>query len=187
MGRCSFIKKWKWIGGILAVVFGIGTVGGFILEQTEYIAVKNTVPTGKPVEVNYHDIKPDPEVSEITPLSKEEVLAKFPIATGEQAYENGRFLFIEGQSDYADCYWLQPSESFEDARVIFKDGELAAVKLWLKEEGELDKAFEAFGIAHGFVKARRMNEYTYVYEYAIEPMYWSHNIKSYPNETEKRR
>jgi len=177
------MKKWKVIGGAFAVLIAVSALGGFILEKTGYQAEQSTEEVADEPEV--------PEIVETTaskapaikPLSKDEVLAKFPLDSDIEPYIDGQFQFVGNRTDTADYYWLAPSDTFEDARVIFKDGEIAALKLWLSEGADVGDAFKAFGIEDAAEKSRK-DEYTNVYEYAIIPMYWTDNIEMYPNEIE---
>lgn len=182
------MKMWKIVGGAFAVLIAISILGGFILDITGYEA-ESPESTQAPEEVakaseTITPVTAEVESPEISPLSKDEILAKFPAATDEESYENGQFQFVGNRTDTADYYWLAPSDTFEDARVIFKDGEIAAIKLWLSEGADVGKAFEAFGIADAAENARKQNDYANVYEYAIIPIYWTQNIELYPNEFE---
>lgn len=171
-------KLYKYGGIALATLLAIGIIG----NMTGYEPEKEVVQAEKDAEPTVAEPQEVAEQPELAPLSKSEILAKFPLADGEPTYENGRFEFIGDRSDTADYYILAPSDTFEDASIIFKDGELAAVKLWLNEGDDVGKAFEAFGIADAAEQARRANEFTHVYEYAVIPLYWSQNIEKYPFE-----
>src|SRR5690554_3582449 len=126
---------------------------------------------------------PEPTVieeTEITPLSKDEVLAKFELYPDEQPIENGTFTFVGNRTDTADYYSLDDTAEYRNASVIFKDGQIARVKLIPEGDADVNALFEQFGITdeprevgNGLIKT---------YEVALIPLYWSQNIEKYPFE-----
>jgi|SRR5690554_4996774 len=137
----------------------------------------------KPTTNEVSSETPEPTVieeTEITPLSKDEVLAKFELYPDEQPIENGTFTFVGNRTDTADYYSLDDTAEYRNASVIFKDGQIARVKLIPEGDADVNALFEQFGITdeprevgNGLIKT---------YEVALIPLYWSQNIEKYPFE-----
>ena len=126
-------------------------------------------------------VQTDSTVQPVQPLTKDEVLAKFPLVAGEEPYIDGTFAFVGNRTDTADYYSLEDTDRYRNASVIFKDGEIARVKFI--PEGDTDPAefLAEFGITE---KPRELGGMIKSYEVALIPMYWSQNIERYPFESE---
>ena len=123
--------------------------------------------------------KPAEKKAPAKPLTKEEVLTKFPLDSDIGPYIDGPFIFVGNRKDTADYYALEDTDRYRNASVIFKNGEIARVKFI--PEGDTDPAdlLKEFGITE---KPRELSGMTGYQEVALIPMYWSQNIEWYPFE-----
>ncbi|ASN68123.1 hypothetical protein 8F11_88 [uncultured Caudovirales phage] len=162
-------KRWQvW----LAIIIVVGVLGNILPDASEdkkeEVSVKDTVEE-KP-ETN-------PEPAEIKPLTKDEVLSKFEVDSDSKPYINGQFIFAGNRKDTADYYALADTGQYRNASVIFKDGQIARVKLIPGEGQDVNKLFEDFGITD---EPRKLSGAAGVYEVALIPIFWSQNIEKYP-------
>ncbi len=131
-------------------------------EEAEANVVKEKEPKTKPVEVK--------------PLTKEEVLSKFEV---DEEFIDGEFKFVGSRTETADFYSLADTDRYRNGSVIFKDGQIARVKLIPAENQDVNKLFEEFGITN---EPRKLNGMASFFEVALIPKYWSQNIEWYPFE-----
>ena len=172
--------KRKLIVGFTAFI-ALAALGGFILEKTGYEAeqVANEPDKSGTVETTGPAKSAEPEAPAIKPLSKDDVLAKFPLDSDIEPYIDAPFNFVGNRTDTADYYSLADTERYRNASVIFKDGEIASVKFI--PEGSTDPVaiLREFGIAE---EPRKLSGAITAYEVALIPLYWSQNIEKYPFE-----
>ncbi|MGY3187135.1 hypothetical protein [Lysinibacillus sp. TE18511] len=175
-------KRWQvWLG----VVVALGLLGAILPEPPENKKVVDSQAKEEVVkdaseektQTNTPETKPEPV--EIKPLTKDEVLSKFEVDSDIKPYIDGQFTFDGNRSDTADYYALADTDKYRNASVIFKDGQIAKVKLIPAENQDVGKLFEEFGITE---EPRKLSGYAGAYEVALIPMYWSQNIERYPFE-----
>ena len=188
-------KFWKWCGIISLALLTLvacsaeesaGTPTPVEFESNVEVVQSLPINVEVPAEtapIEQAEIGTEVEVeASPKPLSKADVLAKYALWEGDPIYENATFLKHSDIPIVADMYFLAETESFNDATVVFQDGQLAWVKLALENSDNVGEAFAEFGITDAGEKARRASEYTHVYEYALVPAFWTQNIKKYPYE-----
>lgn len=174
-------KRWQvWLG-----VFVVLAILGAILPDpadNENVEVVNSAPEeneGTEKSETKEETK-DKEVSkEVIPLSQDAVLDKFETDSDSGPYINGTFTFVGNRTDTADYYSLTDTEQFRNASIIFKDSQIARLKLIPNEGQNVNELFEAFGITD---EPRKLSGMAGFYEVALIPMYWTQNIESYPYE-----
>lgn len=171
-------KRWQaWLGIILALSV-IGKILPDASENKKEKAVEADAETKPKTEKSETDIQAKKnEPIEIKPLSKDEVLSKFEIDSDTKPYINGQFTFIGNRKDTADYYALADTGQYRNANVIFKDGQIARVKIIPGEGQDVNKLFEDFGITD---EPRKLSGAAGVYEVALIPIFWSQNIEKYP-------
>lgn len=169
------MKKRKVIIGALAILVAISILGGFILEKTGYESPSEVAESAPEKE---QVIETNAEES-VSPLSKEEVLAKFALDSDIEPYIDAPFTFVGSRTDTADYYSLADTDKYRNASVIFKDGEIASVKLIPEGNADPAELFAEFGITD---EPRELSGAITAYEVALIPMYWSQNIERYPFE-----
>lgn len=142
---------------------------------------ENKEPVNEPtVEVKPATMEPVViEETEITPLTKDEVLAKFPVDPDIGPYIDGPFIFTGNRTDTADYYALADTERYRNASVIFKDGQIARVKFIPEGGTDPVELLADFGITD---EPRKLNGYAGFYEVALIPIYWTQNIERMPFE-----
>ena len=179
-------KFWKWAGISYLSIMLIGIVGGFLLDITGYSdkveaeqQAQQEAAQAKKVDEKTKPTEVKSEESEVTPLSKEDVLAKFAIDSGVDPYIDSEFIFVGSRTDTADYYSLADTDHYSNASVIFKDGQIARVKLIPGDGQDVNKLFEEFGITD---EPRKLSGVAGAYEIALIPKYWSQNIERYPFE-----
>ena len=123
--------------------------------------------------------KPAEKKAPAKPLTKEEVLAKFPLDSENGPYIDGPFIFVGDRKDTADFYLLEDTDRYRNASVIFKNGEIARVKFIPEGDTEPEELLAEFGITE---EPRELGGMVISYEVALIPMFWSQNIKLYPFE-----
>jgi len=187
------MKKWKWIFGVIAFIAALGAVGGYALEQMGYGAESVAVAEpdapkaeekSEPIAENNSEkvtvsASTSAKPTAITPLTKDEVLAKFPIDEDIPPYIDGAFILIGDRKETADYYSLADTDLYRNASVIFQDGAIVSVKFI--PEGNTDPAafIKEFGIDE---EPRKVSGYSGFYEVSIIPRFWSQNIEKYPFE-----
>jgi len=187
------MKKWKWIFGVIAFIAALGAVGGYALEQMGYgaestsaedQAVKEDVEAPETIAENKSEkvvvsASTSAKPAAIKPLTKDEVLAKFPIDEDIPPYIDGAFILIGDRKETADYYSLADTDRYRNASIIFQDGAIVSVKFI--PEGNTDPAafIKEFGIDE---EPRKVSAYTGFYEVSIIPRFWSQNIEKYPFE-----
>lgn len=175
--------SWKWI---LIAVLAVSIVGAILPNDEEKAEtheanspVTTEVPHDKSSAKTENKATQKHAADEINPLTKDEVLAKFEVDVDTDPYINGPFLFVGNRKDTADYYVLADTDKYRNASVIFKDGEIAKVKLIPSENQDVEKLFEEFGITD---KPRKLSGAAGAYEVALIPVFWSQNIEKYPFE-----
>lgn len=174
-------KRWQfWIGLVVALI-----VLGSILpdppnnKKTEVVEDDTEVSTkDKEVKTEKSVIKEEPAKT-ISPLTKNEVLENFEVEPSVEPFIDGTFTFVGNRTDTADYYSLADSDRFRNASIIFKDGQIARVKLIPNDDKNVNKLFEEFGITD---EPRKLNGAAGFYEVALIPKYWTQNIEKYPYE-----
>lgn len=177
-----FYKR-KWFAytiAILLILSAFSLFGGN--DQEEQAEQSEETPT-QAVTKEKAEVQAEPAVEEAhtKPLTKEEVLAKFPLDSDIGPYIDGQFTFVGNRTDKADYYALADTDTYRNASVIFKDGEIARVKFI--PEGDVDpvETLAEFGITD---KPRELSGAAGAVEVALIPLYWSQNIETYPFELE---
>ncbi|MGE7843948.1 hypothetical protein ACQKNX_24580 [Lysinibacillus sp. NPDC093712] len=167
-------KRWQFWVGVVAGLIVLGLIlpdppaDKEITVETEDIEV-----TEKDSKVGTEKPEATKEPKKITPLSKDEVLENFEV----EPYLNGTFTFVGDRTETADYYSLADTEQFRNASIIFKDGQIARVKLIPGDIKNVDKIFEDFGVKD---EPRKLSGAAGFYEVALIPKYWSQNIEKYP-------
>lgn len=110
-------------------------------------------------------------------LTKDEVLKNFEVEPSVEPFIDGTFTFVGDRTDTADYYSLADTDKFRNASIIFKDGQIARLKLIPTDAKNVKKLFEEFGITGD---PRKLNGATGFYEVALIPKYWTQNIEKYP-------
>lgn len=198
--KMAWYKKkvvWKWIG----IVFVALCILGAILPEPpeEKSDVKEVVkePTeqkdkNKEIVVTEEEekVQKDSETTkdleiknkpaEIKILTKEEVLKKFEMDADIAPYINKPFIFKDSSTDIADYYALADNDRYRNASVIFKDGQIARVKLIPLNNIKAEILFEEFGISSPLVN--RLPGMAGAFEATPIPAYSSQNIERYPFE-----
>lgn len=179
-------KFWKWAGISYLAIMLVGIVGGFLMDVTGYSdkveaeqqAQQDVTQAKKDVGLDKKKAEKTDKI-EPTPLPKDEVLAKFALDSDIDPYIDGDFSFVGNRTDTADYYSLADTDKYRNASVIFKDGEIASVKLIPSDGQDVNKLFEEFSITD---EPRKLSAAAGAYEVALIPMYWSQNIERYPFE-----
>lgn len=173
---------WKWIGIVFVALFIIGKFFEFTGISDKVEAQKEEM-AEKTSQDNRSKAKDSEESSSsaIKPLTKDEVLNKFAVDSDSKPYIDGTFNFVGSRTDTADYYELADNDKYRNASVIFKDGQIARVKLIPNEGQDVNKLFEDFGITD---ESRKLSGAAGAYEVALIPIFWSQNIEKYPFELE---
>lgn len=129
----------------------------------------------------YQEKEDSPPAEPTKPLTKNAVLSKFAVDSDSKPYIDGTFNFVGSRTDTADYYELADNDKYRNASVIFKDGQIARVKLIPGEGQDVNKLFESFGITD---EPRKLSGAAGAYEVALIPIFWSQNIEKYPFELE---
>lgn len=169
-------KRWQfWLGLVVALI-----VLGSILpdppdDKKEELVKDDTEVSAKDKEV----ITEKKPTKTIAPLTKDEVLANFEVEPSVEPFIDGTFTFVGNRTDTADYYSLADNDRFKNASIIFKDGQIARVKLIPNDAKNVNKLFEEFGITD---EPRKLSGAAGFYEVALIPKYWTQNIEKYPYE-----
>jgi len=162
-------KRWQvW----LAIIIVIGVIGNILPDASED---KKEEAAAKDAVEEKPETKSEP--IEIKPLTKDEVLSKFEVDSDSKPYINSQFIFVGNRKDNADYYALADTDRYRNASVIFKDRQIARVKLIPSDEQDVNKIFENFGITD---EPRKLSGAAGTYEVALIPIFWSQNIEKYP-------
>lgn len=174
-------KRWQfWLGFVVALIV-LGSIlpdppddkkAELVKDDTEVVA------KDKEVENVPSDVKEDPAKT-ITPLTKDEVLENFEVEPSVEPFIDGTFTFVGNRTDTADYYSLADNDRFRNASIVFKDGQIARVKLIPNDDKNVNKLFEEFGITD---EPRKLSGAAGFYEVALIPKYWTQNIEKYPYE-----
>ena len=169
-----FYKR-KWFAYTIAILLLLSAIAAFTQESEEQAEQSVETPT--------QDVSNEPaeEEASIKPLTKDEVLAKFPLDSDIGPYIDGQFTFVGSRTDTADYYALADTDRYRNASVIFKDGEIARVKFIPEGDTDPSELLAEFGITD---KPRELSGAIVAYEVALIPLYWSQNIEEYPFELE---
>lgn len=175
-------KRWQfWLGLVVALI-----VLGSILpdppdDKKAELVKDDTEISAKDIEVKTEESvtkeKQEEPAKTIAPLTKDEVLENFEVEPSVEPFIDGTFTFVGNRTDTADYYSLADTKQFRNASIIFKDGQIARVKLIPNAVENVNKLFEDFGIKDD---PRKLNGAAGFYEVALIPKYWSQNIEKYP-------
>ncbi|MFJ7665306.1 hypothetical protein ACIQXW_23390 [Lysinibacillus sp. NPDC097162] len=171
--RKPWFKRWQvWAG-----VFVFLVILGIILPEPPDDKNAEVVKKESNIEVKSEKThsKTEPEIG--SPLTKDEVLENFEVEPSVEPFINGTFTFVGNRTDTADYYSLADTDKFRNASIIFKDGQIARLKLIPIDAKNVKKLFEDFGIAGD---PRKLNGAAGFYEVALIPKYWTQNIEKYP-------
>lgn len=165
-------KRWQvWLGALVVLAL-LGAILPDPPDDKKAEAVKDDSEVDTKVETKEDSKK-------ISPLSKDEVLENFEVEPSVEPFIDGTFTFVGSRTDTADYYSLADTDRFRNASIIFKDGQIARVKLIPSDDKNVNKLFEEFGITD---EPRKLSGAAGFYEVALIPKYWSQNIEKYPNE-----
>lgn len=169
-------KRWQfWLGLVVALI-----VLGSILPDPPDDKKNDTEASAKDKEVKTEKSATKEEPTKtIAPLTKDEVLANFEVEPSVEPFIDGTFTFVGNRTDTADYYSLADNDRFRNASIIFKDGQIARVKLIPNDAKNVNKLFEEFGITD---EPRKLSGAAGFYEVALIPKYWTQNIEKYPYE-----
>jgi len=177
-------KRWQfWLGLVVALIV-LGNIlpdppddkkVELVKDDTEVSAKDKEVKTEKSVTKE----KQEEPTKTIAPLTKDEVLANFEVEPSVEPFIDGTFTFVGNRTDTADYYSLADTDRFRNASIIFKDGQIARVKLIPIDDKNVNKLFEEFGITD---EPRKLSGAVGFYEIALIPKYWTQNIEKYPYE-----
>lgn len=177
-------KRWQfWLGLVVALIV-LGSIlpdppddkkAELVKDDTEVSAKDIEVKTEKSVTKE----KQEEPAKTIAPLTKDEVLANFEVEPSVEPFIYGTFTFIGNRTDTADYYSLADNDRFRNASIIFKDGQIARLKLIPNDDKNVNKLFEEFGITD---EPRKLSGAAGFYEVALIPKYWTQNIEKYPYE-----
>lgn len=177
-------KRWQfWLGLVVALIV-LGNIlpdppdnkkEELVKDDTEVSAKDKEVETEKTVTKE----KQEEPAKTIAPLTKDEVLANFKVEPSVEPFIDGTFTFVGNRTDIADYYSLADNDRFRNASIIFKDGQIARVKLIPNDDKNVNKLFESFGITD---EPRKLSGAAGFYEVALIPKYWTQNIEKYPYE-----
>ena len=175
-----FYKR-KWFAYTVAILLVLSAFSLFGGNDEEEQAEQSEETPKQAIAEDKAEVQAEPAVEEahIKPLTKEEVLAKFPLVSDEEPYIDGQFTFVGNRTDTADYYAFADTDRYRNASVIFKDGEIARVKFIPEGDADPVEILAEFGITD---KPREISGLTGYYEVALIPMYWSQNIERYPFE-----
>lgn len=169
-------KRWQfWLGLVVALI-----VLGNILPDPPDDKKAELVKDDTKVSAKDKEVKTEKKPAKtIAPLTKDEVLANFEVEPSVEPFIDGIFTFVGNRTDTADYYSLADTDRFRNASIIFKDGQIARVKLIPNDDKNVNKLFEEFGITD---EPRKLSGAAGFYEVALIPKYWTQNIEKYPNE-----
>jgi len=178
IGKPIYKRGQFWLGLVVALI-----VLGSILpdppndkkNDTEVSAKDKEVITEKSVTKKNQE---EPTKT-IAPLTKDEVLENFEVEPSVEPFIDGTFTFVGNRTDTADYYSLADNDRFRNASIIFKDGQIARLKLIPNDDKNVNKLFEEFGITD---EPRKLSGAAGFYEVALIPKYWTQNIEKYPYE-----
>lgn len=196
------VKSWKfWLGlvvllGLLGKILpeppeekpneSISSFEADTSQEKQNTNINDTKISNSEKGITSQDIKSNKEIIKNTsidtsdkPLTKDEVLNKFEIDRDIEPYVDQKFIFVGNRTDTADYYALEDNDKYRNASVIFKDGQIARVKLIPEEGQDVNKLFKDFGISE---EPRKLDGYAGAYEVALIPIFWSQNIERYPFE-----
>lgn len=171
--RKPWFKRWQVWAGVFVFLVILGIILPEPPEDKNAEAVKKES-TAK-VEAKKTKIKTEPKNT--SPLTKEEVLENYEVEPTVEPFIDGTFTFIGDRTDTADYYSLADTDKFRNASIIFKDGQIARLKLIPIDANNVKKLFEEFGITGD---PRKLNGAAGFYEVALIPKYWTQNIEKYP-------
>lgn len=182
------IYKRKWFPYVAAVILLLAIIPSKDdKEKSAEVEQEQAQPKEKAQEVEAKSEESSEEVveevSKIVPLTKDEVLAKFELMSeeyGKNNYIDGKFLLKDGTWAQADFYFLEDTDHYRNASVLFKFGEIVKVK-FIAESGINPKdIFTEFGLDD--VEFRESPGMVKSYEIALDDDFWTDNIESYPFE-----
>lgn len=171
--RKPWFKRWQVWAGLLVFL----VILGVILPEPPSDKNVKVVKKESTVEIKAEKTQSKTEPKNTSPLTKEEVLENYEIEPSVEPFINGTFTFVGDRTDTADYYSLADTDKFRNASIIFKDGQIARLKLIPTDANNVEKLFEDFGIASD---PRKLNGAAGFYEVALIPKYWTQNIEKYP-------
>lgn len=168
-----WFKRWQVWAGVFVGLVILGT----ILPEASDNKNEEVEKSEQKIEVKAEKTQNKTETKKMVPLSKDEVLEIFEVEPSIEPYLDGTFTFVGERTDTADYYSLADTKQFRNASIIFKDGQIARVKLIPNAVENVNKLFEDFGIKDD---PRKLSGAAGFYEVALIPKYWSQNIEKYP-------
>lgn len=167
-------KRWQvWLGALVVLA-----LLGAILPDPPDDKKAEVAKTDVDVSTEDKKVETKEDSKKISPLSKNEVLENFEVEPSVEPFIDGTFTFVGNRTDTADYYSLADNDRFRNASIIFKDGQIARIKLIPIEDKNVNKLFEEFGITD---EPRKLSGAGF-YEVALIPKYWTQNIEKYPYE-----
>lgn len=168
-------KRWQvWLGALVVL-----SLLGAILPDPPDDKKADAVKDDSEVSAKDKKVETNEGTKKVSPLSKDEVLEKFEVEPSVEPFIDGTFTFVGSRTDTADYYSLTDTDRFRNASIIFKDGQIARVKLIPSDDKNVNKLFEDFGITD---EPRKLSGAAGFYEVALIPKYWTQNIEKYPYE-----
>lgn len=182
------IYKRKWFPYVAAVILLLAIIPSKDdPEKSAEVEQEQALPKMKAQEVEAKSEESpeenNEEAAKIVPLTKDEVLATFELMSeeyGQNNYIDGKFLLKDGTWAQADLYFLEDTDRYRNASVLFKFDEIVKVKFIAESGISPADIFAEFGLEN--VEFRESSGIIKSYEIALDDDFWTDNIERHPFE-----